>query len=74
MKCERVVFSGHAVRRMFERGITTEPVLEVIAVGEIIAEYDDDTPHPSRLLSGIVNGRPIHVVVQLMSRTAIALS
>jgi hypothetical protein len=47
MECERVVFSGHAVQRMFQRGIGRHAVLEVIAAGEAIAEYPDDTPNPS---------------------------
>ena len=66
MECERVV-SGHAIRRMFERGIGRVDVLSVVASGEMIAEYADDTPHPSRLLLGFVRLRAIHVVVALDS-------
>jgi len=65
MECERVVFSGHAVQRMFQRGIGRDAVLAVIAQGEIVAAYADDKPYPSRLLLGFVGARPLHVVVAL---------
>ncbi|MDE3166242.1 MAG: DUF4258 domain-containing protein [Acidobacteriota bacterium] len=63
MDCKLVVFSGHAVQRMFERGIGRDGVLAVIADGETIAEYRDDTPFPSRLLLGVANSKPLHVVL-----------
>ena len=63
MYCVRLVFSGHAVQRMFERGIGRDGVEEVVAGGEAIAEYPDDSPYPSRLMLGHADGRPIHVVV-----------
>lgn len=63
MKCERVVFSGHAIQRMFQRGVGKDAVSAVISGGESIAEYPDDNPYPSRLLLGFVEGRPLHVVV-----------
>lgn len=37
-------------------------VVEVIATGEIIAEYPDDRPFPSYLMLGFKNLRPLHVV------------
>ena len=63
MDCKRVVFSGHAIQRMFERGISRDDVLAVIAQGETIAEYADDKPYPSRLLLGSVETKPLHVVL-----------
>lgn len=63
MDCKRVVFSGHAIQRMFERGISRDDVLAVIAHSEVIAEYADDKPYPSRLLLGSVGARPLHVVL-----------
>lgn len=47
---------------MVERSISDEVVREVIKLGEVIKEYPDDKPYPSRLLLKIVNKRPIHVV------------
>ena len=63
MRCDRVVFSGHAIQRMFQRDVGHASVNAVIASGESIAEYPDDKPYPSRLILGFVEGRPIHVVV-----------
>jgi len=60
MDCKRVVFSGHAIQRMFERRVD---VLAVIAQGETIAEYVDEKPYPSRLLLGRAETKPLHVVV-----------
>ena len=63
MDCKRVVVSGHAIQRVFERGIGRDDVLAVIAQGETIAEYADDKPYPSRLLLGSVGAKPLHVVL-----------
>jgi len=63
MNCKRVVFSGHAIQRMFERGLSRDDVMAVIARGETIAEYADDKPYPSRLLLGLAGTKPIHVVL-----------
>lgn len=63
MRCGSVVFSGHAVRKMFERGLSRDTVLAAISSGETIAEYPDDRPYPSRLILGFMDGRPVHAVV-----------
>jgi hypothetical protein len=63
VKCAEVLFSGHAVRKMFERGLSRDEVLAVVADGEVIAEYPDDQPYPSVLLLDRVGGRPVHAVV-----------
>jgi hypothetical protein len=63
MDCSRVVFSGHALRRMFERGLGTNAILDTIKEGEVIADYPDDRPYPSFLLLGTAAEQPIHVVV-----------
>ncbi len=63
MKCIEIMFSRHAVQRMFERGIATKDVRAVIVGGKSIADYPDDKPLPSRLILGFVRNRPIHVVV-----------
>jgi hypothetical protein len=48
---------------MFERGMNIEDVKHVLDTGEIIREYPDDAPYPSRLILGFVGERPLHVVV-----------
>lgn len=63
MDCERIVFSGHALRRMFERGITVSDVTNVLKHGEAITEYPDDLPFASALMLGYVEDNPLHVVV-----------
>ena len=56
-------YSRHAFERMFERAIAPEVVARIIAQGEIIAEYPHDQPHPSVLILGYDQDRPVHVVV-----------
>lgn len=59
----KVTFRVHAVRRMFERGVTVDEVAEVISRGEEVASYPQDAPYPSRLLLGWRPHGPLHVVV-----------
>ena len=56
------VYAAHAVERMFERVISPADVRSVIETGEVVADYPDDRPFPSRLILGFVAHRPIHVV------------
>jgi len=62
MDCSSTIFSGHAVRRMFERRIARSDVSDVLRSGESIADYPDDRPYPSLLLLGYASGRPLHIV------------
>jgi hypothetical protein len=63
MDCSRLQFSGHALRQMFSRGISTADVQLAVATGKVIRHYADDTPYPSSLLLAFVASRPIHAVV-----------
>ena len=47
---------------MFERSVSLEEVNTVLANGETIADYPDDTPYSSRLVLGWIDKRPLHVV------------
>ena len=58
----KLVYRVHALRRMFARSIILAEVRTVIEQGETIESYRADTPYPSRLLLGVVGGRPLHVV------------
>jgi hypothetical protein len=58
-----VVFRVHALQRMFERRISVDDVYAVIARGEVIEDYPDDRPYPSRLVLGWIGARPLHTVV-----------
>lgn len=62
-QCTSVKFSGHALRRMFDRQLSTEEVIFTIQTGATITGYPDDKPYPSELRLGWVNGKPVHVVV-----------
>ena len=55
-------FRVHALRRMFDRGITVVDVQQALATGDTIREYSGDRPYPSRLVLGWSGDRPIHVL------------
>ena len=63
MVFDRIVFRVHAIQRMYQRRISEPEVRHVIATGEIVEDYSDDTPYPSRLVLGWHGRRPLHVVV-----------
>ncbi len=63
MKYKQIIFSRHAIQRMFERGLKKEDVLQVIAKSEKIENYPHDKPFPSCLLLGFIKTTPIHVVL-----------
>lgn len=57
-----IVLRLHAAKRMLQRGIPLADVEQVLAEGEVVEDYVNDTPFPSRLLLGFPSGRPLHVV------------
>ncbi|MEQ1888291.1 MAG: DUF4258 domain-containing protein [Alphaproteobacteria bacterium] len=63
MECNTLIFSGHALRRMFERNISPDEVRRAIETGNTIESYLDDTPYPSALILGFVINRPLHIVL-----------
>ena len=63
MDCKNIIFTGHAIRQMFQREIAKDDVKEIINEGEVIFDYPEDTPFPSMLLLGFIKKRPIHVVI-----------
>lgn len=62
MAYRRLVFRVHALQRMFRWQITDAEVRQVLETGEVIEEYPQDRPYPSRLVLGYSGERPIHVV------------
>ena len=56
------IYRLHAIERMFQRDISEKQVVEVIENGEIVESYMDDTPYPSFLTLGSVDGITLHVV------------
>ena len=63
MRCDSILFSSHAITRMFERSLNKDDVVSAIRSGETLFDYPDDKPYPSRLLLGMVDQLPVHVVV-----------
>jgi len=60
--CMKLIFRVQAIRRMAHRGISVADVRQVLQSGEIIEQYPDDVPYPSRLVLGFIDSRPIHVI------------
>jgi hypothetical protein len=54
---------------MFARSISPDAVRHVVEEGEIIASYDDDTPHPSILLVGFQENNPLHGLLAYNGKT-----
>lgn len=63
-KADQIAITEHARRRLVERGISVDDIIQCIDTGEIIKQYEDDKPFPSCLVLGAaVNEVYIHVVV-----------
>jgi len=62
MTINQLTFRTHAIRRMFQRSITSADVRHVLKTGEVIEDYLNDTPYPSRLMLGWCGSRPLHLV------------
>ena len=66
-----LVFSSHAIRRMFSRNISEANVEIAIDRGMTIESYPDDTPFASYLVLEFIDGTPIHVVYSIDESTNI---
>ena len=62
MSNNRLIFRVHAIQRMFMRGISSDDVRHALLTGEVIEEYNNDKPYPSRLVLAWSGERPLHVV------------
>lgn len=58
-----IIYRIHARDMMQERDITNACIEHILVTGEVIEDYPNDFPYPSRLLMGWYNSRCIHVVV-----------
>jgi hypothetical protein len=65
MSYKRIIFSGHAIRKMFNRGLTKNGIMAAIKHGEIIIDYPDDNPYPSSLILGYIKDVPVHVILAI---------
>lgn len=61
---QKIALTKHARQRLEERVIKIADIVEAINTGEIIKQYEDDTPLPSCLILGtsMKNGA-IHIIV-----------
>lgn len=71
MECRKLIFTGHALKRMFDRRVHEEEVATVARSGEVIEEYPQDTPFPSFLILGLIGEQPLHVVIGVEASTRI---
>ena len=63
---DAVRWTDHILKRLMQRGITQDDVLQAIRTGEIIEQYPDDYPFPSCLILGLsVLKKSLHVVCGL---------
>jgi hypothetical protein len=58
-----LVFSAHALKRMFQRGISAQAVRAVLDNPQLVADYADDKPYPSQLVFAMVDQQALHVLV-----------
>jgi len=59
-----IEYRVHATRRMFKRRIEEKDLMQLLTVGTIIEDYQDDFPFPSVLVNGVSSdNRPLHAVV-----------
>lgn len=56
------LYRQHAIKRMFERGISTADVEQALKCSTIIKDYPEDKPFPSCLCLGYAGVRPLHIV------------
>jgi hypothetical protein len=63
MTSQPIIYRIHAIQRMFERRVSEENVRQVLQSGEMIEDYSDEMPFPSRLMLGRRGERPLHVVM-----------
>ena len=65
---ECIAMTKHAKSRLTERSISIEDIKNALKTGEIIKQYEDDTPFPSCLLLGLTKQNAfIHVVASIDS-------
>ena len=61
---ENIEITLHAAKRLEQRGIRLEDIMNCIMGGEIIEQYPTDYPYPSCLVLGVsMNHRFLHTVV-----------
>jgi hypothetical protein len=62
---ESVLVKDHAAMRMLYRNISQKELSELLVAGEVVEDYPNDFPFPSKLIFKLVNNRPLHAVVAM---------
>jgi hypothetical protein len=62
---ESVLIKDHAAMRMLYRNISQKELSELLVAGEVVEDYPNDFPFPSKLIFKLVNNRPLHAVVAM---------
>ena len=62
---ESVLVKDHAAMRMLYRNISQAELTELIESGEVVEDYPNDFPFPSKLIFKLVNNRPLHAVIAM---------
>ncbi|MEE8338132.1 MAG: DUF4258 domain-containing protein [Dehalococcoidia bacterium] len=62
MPDQNLVFRVHVIERMAQWRVNASDVRHVLETGEVVEDYPDSWPYPSRLVLGHANERPLHVV------------
>lgn len=57
-----ILYTKHALQRMFEREITIDEIEDAIINGIIVSNYPNDKPYPSKLVYNKKEELPLHVV------------
>ncbi len=65
----KIFLTLHGARAAFEDHISEGDIISVLSDGDIIEDYPDDYPLPSRLMLGWIDSRPLHVVAAHRPRT-----
>ena len=58
-----ITVTDHAQEQMDERGIEWNDAFDAASTGEVIETYPSGAEHPSELILGWVESRPLHVVL-----------
>jgi hypothetical protein len=67
---ENILLTAHVLNRMKKRGIQYSDMVYAIRNGEIIEQYENDTPCPSCLVLGYTpSNSPLHTVLSVDGET-----
>ena len=73
MMDNKVLYTNHAVKQMFSRNISVTEEADVLENGNVVIDYLDDKPFPSKLLFSKVNSRLLHVVCSYDSEKSVII-